>query len=610
LWKRYGTSLSCDFATEPQSLSRRVFDAYVQKRFPAGVAAESWAEDSPSDAPLPELPECPNDPGLTPADEDLLRKIWRELEVQELRVHESVAQEWDESKYERDRSGKFARKGTGVPSQADPAMVKSLAAIARGEVSERAKDLVDDLDDQMAMSVMHMRKDRPELRAAEIALDDVSTGRQPSNLEAWAAGTADPRLQAGLDTLAESSPEFYPEPITMYRTAGDWQGEGLSLWTDSIATAEKHGGVAETREVLPTEIAFGPRQSIALNRERRYVVRDDPALEKHAAETLTKLQAFAEQLGEPGYVNANEAAGKAVQALNEKTGADWSPKDLAKAGGAIEGAKVFLYAGRAPEVVLDIEGDGYHCNRTIQVDERGDLEIVNHELEVYPGRQGAGLGTKVLAQEVAACERMGVRRIKTQAGRGPNMNGYYTWPRVGYDAELDADEWARMAVMGKYEGEAFKGQSPAQIKDAIRQTVADLKLPVDRSFRLSDMMKTAAGRAAWKRFGISIACEFDPRPGSLSRRTFDAYVKEKFPDMVAAESWSSLWSRTRKGWEMPEGVEEFDVGPEEDEDLFGRIWDQIALEDAGGRRSLQEGCVVGRVQVLEKIGRASCRERV
>jgi hypothetical protein len=99
---------------------------------------------------------------------------------------------------------------------------------------------------------------------------------------------------------------------------------------------------------------------------------------------------------------------------------------------------------------------------------------------------------------------LGVDRIETVAARGPEGNGYYTWPRFGYDASLD--------LASTVDYKAVESALPQSLKGAAR---------------VSDLMATEEGRAWWKANGDTIHMTFDLQEGSLSRRVWEAYKAEK-----------------------------------------------------------------------------------
>lgn len=506
------------------------------------------------------------------------------------------------------RPGELEPRPAGLLAKADTTakqdrLADAIAAVAAGQVSDRARDLYDEPDYQQAHDMRDLRNAYPALRRAQDAITGLVLLDRPAELEAWAAGKSHPQTALGLNTLAALAPRFYPEPLTLYRAKSHWKGEALGLWTDSIDEADRLGGVLETREVRPDEIVAGPKMSADLSWGRMFLVRGDGQDHTSHFPLTEPLQKFADGLGKPAYVSAdryvNHPAEPVLDAIHDRLGREWPDEDYARLGGALEGAKVFL-TGDQDTLEISIESPEYFCGRAVGVVD-GQLVMENQQFEVYRDHQGRGLGTKVFAQQIAACERMGVTKIGCEAARSGEMNGYYTWPRLGYDAELTADEWAGRASKKKYQ--SLTGESDEAIRRAVLDGITKLGLPLDRSFRLQDLMQSPDGRALWKRYGVTIQCLFDPRPGSVSRRVFDAYVKEKFPDLMAAESWARLWGADGDEpleLEIPDRrVNEFDVGPDDDEEVFARIWDRIAAEEAGGRRRISEAAPLGRVRVVE-----------
>lgn len=112
-----------------------------------------------------------------------------------------------------------------------------------------------------------------------------------------------------------------------------------------------------------------------------------------------------------------------------------------------------------------------------------------------------GFGTRVFASQVkAAVESGGYRRIATHAAgdiEDTTFNGYYTWPRLGYDAPLR------------------------------RAEIELLPANLQHSRTVLDIMATPEGRAWWKENGTGRDMVFDLAENSRSRRTLDAYLKEQ-----------------------------------------------------------------------------------
>jgi GNAT superfamily N-acetyltransferase len=151
--------------------------------------------------------------------------------------------------------------------------------------------------------------------------------------------------------------------------------------------------------------------------------------------------------------------------------------------------------------------------REFRMSKAGDLTCYNVSLKIKPEFQGKGLGTRTFAQQVKALVARGFKSIETEAARSSAvnsrgaLNGYYTWARLGYDADLQPG-FVRFL---KQNYPSFKAGNDG---------IHDAK-------RVSDLMRTAKGRKVWKEHGYTFDGTFDLTEGSLSRRVLDAYMAAK-----------------------------------------------------------------------------------
>lgn len=168
-----------------------------------------------------------------------------------------------------------------------------------------------------------------------------------------------------------------------------------------------------------------------------------------------------------------------------------------------EGVEAKLSAPFGGGLSVWLKGDGFEAIRFIKRDlVEETLAIQNEALIFEPRAQGKGMGTAMLAREVRAAARLGVTEILLNAGRNAKAGyfGYKVWPRLGFDAPIaDRYQPALTAATGK----DWSGKN------------------------LSDLMADPDGREAWDAHGDSVVLTFDPRPGSKSRRLFDAYLRER-----------------------------------------------------------------------------------
>jgi hypothetical protein len=125
----------------------------------------------------------------------------------------------------------------------------------------------------------------------------------------------------------------------------------------------------------------------------------------------------------------------------------------------------------------------------------GEAVCVNAFLEAPKGK-----GTELFAKQVEGLDGSGVARIETMATRGDKENGYHTWPRLGFDADL-----------------------PPELQKMLPDHLSG-------SSRVSDLMKSPEGRDWWKENGVGMSMSFDMKPDSHSRKVLDAYTSSK-PDM-------------------------------------------------------------------------------
>ena len=141
------------------------------------------------------------------------------------------------------------------------------------------------------------------------------------------------------------------------------------------------------------------------------------------------------------------------------------------------------------------------CARHVKLSEPDVMH--NDTLRLEP-KAPPGAGTKFLAREVDTLSKIGFKEITTEAAyseeRDVRMNGYYTWARLGYDGK---PRWRP--------GTPRSGPAAALVK----------------AQKVSDLVKTPAGRSFWKDHGDSFTGTFTLAKDSLSRRTLDAYMKDK-----------------------------------------------------------------------------------
>ena len=127
-----------------------------------------------------------------------------------------------------------------------------------------------------------------------------------------------------------------------------------------------------------------------------------------------------------------------------------------------------------------------------------DAQNILHGIEFYLKPDAPpGIGTRMFATMAMTASHLGIPEIQIVAAGRPD-NGYYTWPRIGFDAPLSDIE--RTAVE-RYTGRSIK-------------SVADLMVSEDC-------------RQWWREHGTKRAMNFNLKPDSYSMRTLRSYLSEK-----------------------------------------------------------------------------------
>ena len=207
-------------------------------------------------------------------------------------------------------------------------------------------------------------------------------------------------------------------------------------------------------------------------------------------------------------IKGNEANKEVAQKVLKKFGIKES--DLAELVGALDGAEI-SYRGDwidgKPSLTIDISHPLYHAQRGMDIDRKGNKFIHNASFFLNKSEEGKGIGTGIFSDQVSAAQKNGFAYIQCSASRQEDdkgnsiANGYYTWPRLGYDMEV----------------EDLFGSEQARVKK---------KFPKAKT--IQDIFKTKEGRDWWKENGVTLRyAKFDLTKNSSSLRILGAYRQER-----------------------------------------------------------------------------------
>ncbi len=180
-------------------------------------------------------------------------------------------------------------------------------------------------------------------------------------------------------------------------------------------------------------------------------------------------------------------------------GSEIATRHFAGLAGAPRGADVEV-GGCQGQLTIEISDPRHQIYRgVVHVFRAGDGPVLHIEaLHIHrPALRGRGLGLSIFARALKTARLLGMARIETRAGRRRNENGYYSWPRYGFEGQLP--NW-------------FRSRLPRELSEA--QSVLDI-------------MDSAAGRRWWLEHGVELDLTFDVRSGSRSRWVFSRYLRSR-----------------------------------------------------------------------------------
>ena len=145
--------------------------------------------------------------------------------------------------------------------------------------------------------------------------------------------------------------------------------------------------------------------------------------------------------------------------------------------------------------------------------------------ELFLKNKGTGKGTAIVTEMVRQAEKNGFETIKLIGGgtKGDSMNGYYSFARLGFDAELP----------------------DTTVKKAKDSGIV--------ASRISDLMKTKEGRDFWKENGYAIEMTFRVHEGSESRKALESYTKSRSDGGPGSGNFGHKGRKGEVGGSAPDG---------------------------------------------------------
>ena len=274
---------------------------------------------------------------------------------------------------------------------------------------------------------------------------------------------------------------------------------------------------------------------------------------------------------------SSETADRIRTMLGDKLG-DRDPlhvaADLAGAGGITGHLTKLTIRASGGNITVTGGGPGVESmSRTIRFEGDTPVSISNNLFKVK-GRRGRGIGTKMLATQVAMAREFGFKTILVQAAgsKHGSYKGYYAWPALGYSAAFPSGSWASMTP-----------ELRAKILVVYPHKEGQSEREMPRGLDFVHVM--AAGedvRDWWREHGSGRGMTFPLGDDSLSLAALTDYVRQKaeadgvgadeFLQRSASLNLVALFFAAQDKEESDAEVEEAPEFDDEDERILDKVW--------------------------------------
>jgi len=207
-------------------------------------------------------------------------------------------------------------------------------------------------------------------------------------------------------------------------------------------------------------------------------------------------------------------------------------------------------SGQVDFVLRYATSQGDVVERRLIVNPDGKMIMVNDFFLLK--EKGTGLGTQMLYEQAKNAFELGVSELACEAARGDKntYNGYYTWPRLGYDGYIPATSRARIA---RHISEGLLPQHVASYR-YVRELIQD---PQTRDW--------------WKENGVSFDATFEPKDLPILEAYLEQRAMKKKASSVEEEAFLAVEA-------LPEEQsEDIDIDLE-GENILDNLWDALYLE--------------------------------
>jgi hypothetical protein len=256
--------------------------------------------------------------------------------------------------------------------------------------------------------------------------------------------------------------------------------------------------------------------------------------------------------------------------------------DLAGAGGVAPLVREVdtLVWNEGNRLMLKVIGRGDHglrFDRNLIYDATGDEDqpyepgAIENQLISVDKTAPPGVGTRMLASQVAAASEAGFPGIEAEAARSDKMNGYYTWPRLGFNAEL---------TQGHLDELEDENPEAAWMVQQLAEADSDRMWP-KAPIELVHVMAVPEARDWWEREGHTVMAYFplSDLDGGKAYNILKEYTEAKaMSEGLTIPEYLSKMAKTKKTNIPPELTEQ-------DNQILDQVWDHLRQAILASKKS-------------------------
>ncbi len=180
---------------------------------------------------------------------------------------------------------------------------------------------------------------------------------------------------------------------------------------------------------------------------------------------------------------------------------------------AQDGANILIGSKDGKIYIQATDDNGSYSSERSFWKQHGKLYVGNDSYEIYKKLEDGtpnplrGKGFEIFANQIMALREVGASLVCTGAGGckydadNGGMNGYYTWPRVGYSGSIHEHIFERFPK--------------------------EYRKKMGNSREVRDLLDMEGGKDVWQECGSTIPCHFDLTDGSRNMKALEAYAQER-----------------------------------------------------------------------------------